>query len=133
MRIKSAVMAALGVVLTGLSAEAQVIGTFSWQTQPYCNRLLLTVVQQRGTYQLVGTDDQCGAASAPVTGAAVPAGTDAAIGVSIALGTGQAAHLSATISLSTLSGTWSDADGNTGVFAFSGAASVCCSGLVLTH
>jgi hypothetical protein len=121
MGVKTVVVAALGIGLGSLSADAQVIGTFPWQTQPYCNRIVLTVVQQGGVYQLVGTDDQCGAGSAPVTGTAVPTGSGVAMGVTIALASGRVAHLTASISLATLSGTWTDADGHTGAFVFSGA------------
>jgi hypothetical protein len=112
--------AALLVALATVSAraEAQTIGTFTWQTQPYCNVLLLTVIQEGAGYQLVGHDDQCGAAPAPVTGTAIPSGGGVAFGVAVALPSGRTAHLSATISLASLSGTWIDADGNTGPFAF---------------
>lgn len=117
---RTVVLGVVGIVLGSLSAEAQIIGTFSWQTQPYCNRVTMTVVQQGGVYQLVGTDDQCGAGPAPVTGTAIPSGSGVAMGVTVSLGTGHAAHLSATIALANLSGTWADADGRTGPFAFSG-------------
>lgn len=103
-------------------ATAQVIGTFSWQTQPYCNAITVTVIQQGALYQLTGTDNLCGAGTAPVTGTAVPVGSNVVFGITAALPTGRAAHLSATISLATLSGTWSDADGNTGGFAFGASA-----------
>lgn len=48
MSAKALTVAALGLMLATLSAEAQVIGTSSWQTQPYCNRVALTVVQTGG-------------------------------------------------------------------------------------
>ena len=35
--------AALAALLRPAPAEAQVIGTFSWQAAPYCNLLTLTV------------------------------------------------------------------------------------------
>jgi len=114
-------MSALAVAALALGcvpAGAQVIGTFSWQTQPYCNVVTVTVVQQGGLFQLLGSDNQCGAGTAPVTGTAVPVGGNVAFGFTVAPASGRAAHLSATISLGTLSGTWSDADANTGPFAF---------------
>ena len=114
---------AMAVLLVGTSrAQAQVIGTFTWQTQPYCNIVTLTVIQQGALFQLTGTDNLCGAGAAPVTGTAVPAGGGVAFGFTIALPTGGAAHLSATIALATLSGTWTDADGHTGPLTF-GASS----------
>lgn len=112
----------LGVVAVVLAlptvATAQVIGTFAWQTQPYCNAITVTVIQQGGLYQLTGTDNLCGAGTAPITGTAVPAGANVVFGITAALPSGRATHVSATISLGTLSGTWSDADGNTGPFVF---------------
>ena len=105
-------------MLTSLPAAGQTIGTFTWQTQPFCNVLTLTVIQQGAGYQLVGFDNQCGGAPAPVTGTAVPSGGGVAFGVAVALGSGRSAHLSASISLASLSGTWIDQDGNSGPFAF---------------
>lgn len=123
MRVRRTVqLLPLVVLLAGVSAEAQVIGTFRWQTRPACNLITLTVVQQGGMFQLTGSDDLCGAGAAPVTGTAVPAGGGIALGMSVALPSGRAAHLTATITLATVSGTWTDADGNTGPFAFTGAS-----------
>ena len=112
------VLATAAIALSSVPASAQVIGTFSWQTQPFCNTVTLTVVQQGGLFQVHGSDNQCGAGVAPVTGTAVPVGGNVAFGFTVALGSGRAAHLSATIALGTLSGTWTDADGNTGPFVF---------------
>jgi hypothetical protein len=102
-------------------ASAQVVGEFRWQTQPYCNVLTLMVVQQGAQFHLSGSDDLCGAGSAPVTGTAVATGGAVAIGVTIALPSGAPAHLTASIALANVSGTWNDADGHTGPFAFNAA------------
>lgn len=102
------------------AATAQVIGTFRWQTQPFCNVLTVTVVQQGAVYQLLGSDNLCGTGSAPLVGTGVPVGGAIAFGLTVNLPTGEAAHVSATVSLATISGTWSDADGRTGTFAFNG-------------
>jgi hypothetical protein len=115
-------LAAMAVAAAVSVSDAQVIGTFSWRTQPYCNIVTVTVIQQGGVYQLVGADNLCGTGTAPITGTAVPTGAGVAFGFSAALPTGGTAHLSATISLATLSGTWTDADGNTGSFAFGSPA-----------
>jgi hypothetical protein len=103
------------------TASAQVIGTFAWQTQPYCNVVTVTVVQQGAQYQLTGHDNLCGAGPAPVTGTAVPAGGGVRFGFAVARPDGRAAHLSASIDLGTLSGTWADEAGLGGTFAFGGA------------
>jgi len=120
MSLRAGVMLLLGAMVAAwpTAVAAQVIGTFSWQTQPFCNVVTVQVIQQGPLYQLIGSDNLCGAGTAPVTGTAVPAGGGVVFGITAALPSGRAAHLSATISLGTLSGTWSDADGNTGPFVF---------------
>ena len=44
----------LGTVLTTGSAEAQTIGTFNWQLQPFCNIVSLTVSLSGPGYTLDG-------------------------------------------------------------------------------
>ena len=56
------VTAVLGLVSPG-AAAAQPIGTFAWQTQPYCNQIVVAVTQIGATYTLDGYDDQCGGAN----------------------------------------------------------------------
>ena len=41
--------------------SAQVFGTFSWQMQPFCNVVTLTLTSVTGNFTLDGSDDQCGA------------------------------------------------------------------------
>lgn len=118
MTAKTVALVMTGLVLGWTRADAQVVGTFTWQTQPYCNKVSVTVVQHGGVYQLMGSDDLCGAGPAPVTGTAIPSATGVAMGLTIAYPGGQAAQLSTSISLASVSGTWTDADGHTGPFAF---------------
>jgi len=99
-------------------AGAQVMGTYSWQTQPYCNVVTLTIVQQGPAFQLSGVDNLCGAGSAPVTGTAVVTAGGVSMGLAVALPNGRAAHLSTTVSLANFAGTWTDSDGSSGPFAF---------------
>jgi hypothetical protein len=105
------------------SAHAQPLGSFSWQLQPYCNRVTVTVTQNGGIYTLDGTDDQCGAAqAAPLVGVAAPNPDGSiAFGLNIVSPTGQPIPVQARIAIATLSGTWTDNAGNGGAFAFSGA------------
>ncbi len=120
--VRRGVVGMFGVLAAAMPAAAQVIGTFSWQTQPYCNVITVTVVQQGPQYQVTGHDNLCGAGPAPVTGTAVPAGGGVRFGFAVARPDGRAAHLSATINLGTLSGTWADEAGSGGAFAFGGSA-----------
>ncbi len=106
------------LTLTVPTADAQVLGTFRWQTQPSCNVLSITIVQQGSVYQLTGSDDLCGAGTATVTGTAVVAAGGIAMGFAVALPNGRVAHMSSTVNLVNFAGTWTDSDGNTGPFAF---------------
>jgi hypothetical protein len=113
----------LAVILSATPAATQPLGSFTWQLQPYCNRVTVTVTQNGGIYTLDGTDDQCGAAQkAPLVGLAAP-NPDGSIGfgLNIVAPSGQPVPVQARISIATLSGTWTDSGGNSGTFAFGGA------------
>ena len=105
-------------------AAAQPFGTFTWQLQPFCNRVTLTINQDGAVYSLDGFDDQCGAPQrAPVVGTAVvnPDGT-AGLGFTVVTTPGgRAVHVDARVSPATGSGTWRDDAGNAGTFALGAA------------
>lgn len=106
--------------MTATDVAAQPLGTFTWQLQPYCNRVSVNVRQDGAVYTLDGWEDQCGAAQrAPLVGVATvnPDGS-IAFGLNIVSPTGQAIPVQARISMTTLGGTWSDAAGNGGAFVF---------------
>jgi len=117
----------LGVLGFSLSALAQPLGSFRWQLQPYCNVLTVTVTQQGSLYLIDGWDDACGAPKrASATGLA-QVNPDGTIGFGLTIVTApgaQGLHVSASISLATLGGTWSDSDGRTGTFVFTPGAPV---------
>ncbi|HUE90098.1 MAG TPA: hypothetical protein VMO26_28790 [Vicinamibacterales bacterium] len=117
---------AIGILMATGSAWAQPLGNFRWQQQPYCNILTLNVVGEGGNYTLDGSDDLCGASQkASVNGIAYqnPDGT-IGFGLTIVGPPGGAVHITATINLVTLGGTWSDSNGNTGLFVFTPGAGV---------
>ena len=107
------------------AANAQTLGTFRWQMQPFCNVAALTVTQIGGTYRLEGTDEQCGAATrASVIGTAFP-NPDGSIGLGFMIVStpgGVPLAVDATIAVSGLSGSWRDSAGRSGVFAFTAGA-----------
>lgn len=114
---------ALVVVMTALvtrGAEAQSLGTFTWQLQPFCNVVTVNVIQQGGVYTLDGYDNQCGAARrAPLVGLATP-NPDGSIGLGFQLVTvpgGRGLQVDARITLPSASGAWTDSAGNTGTLA----------------
>jgi hypothetical protein len=110
--------------LVALPAEAQPLGVFRWQLQPYCNILSLTVTQNGGIYTLDGTDDQCSGAQASVNGIAfVNPGGNIGFGLTVVTAPGGApVHIDATITLPSLNGTWRDSSGQQGTFTFTTGA-----------
>jgi hypothetical protein len=113
----AALFGSCGVVM---NAEAQPIGTYRWQLQPYCNVVTIAVVQQGGQYQLDGKDDLCGSSqSASLVGIAMPNPNGSiGLGMTLVTGSGNAVHVYAAISIGTLGGMWRDSAGNSGVFTF---------------
>ena len=103
------------------NAGAQSLGTFTWQQQPYCNLITVNVVQQGSVYQLDGYDDQCGAGTrAAVTGMAFP-NPNGTIGMGLTVVTSLTAapvHLSTSVTLPSVSGTWKDSTGQSGSFVY---------------
>ena len=102
------------------SADAQALGTFTWQLQPYCNVVTVNVIQQGAVYTIDGYDDQCGAPQrAPLTGVATP-NPDGTIGFGLNVVTapgGRGVQIEARIALPAGSGPWTDSAGNSGTFA----------------
>ena len=109
------------VLMSAASAEAQPLGTFRWQLQPFCNVVTVNVTQQGAIYTVDGYDDQCGAAQrAPLVGLATP-NPDGTIGFGLNVVTvpgGRGVQIDARITLPGWSGSWSDSAGNSGTFAF---------------
>lgn len=119
---KIAVSLALVVFVTIVEpAGAQSIGTYSWQLQPFCNNLTVNLTQQGAVFTVDGFDDQCGAPQrAPLVGMATQ-NPDGTIGFGLHIVTvpgGRPVDVDARISLSTLSGPWTDSTGNSGTFGF---------------
>ena len=112
-------LAAVSLLVPAMS-HAQPLGSFTWQLQPFCNRVTVNVRQDGAVYTLDGYDDQCGAAQrAAIVGLAMP-NPDGTIGFGLNVVTpaGQPVSVEARITLASLSGTWTDSGGNTGAFAF---------------
>ena len=120
-RFVRAALAAGGAVLLAAAAEAQPLGTFSWQLQPFCNVVTVNLTQQGAVYTMDGFDDQCGAPQrAALVGLATP-NPDGSIAVGLNIVTapgGRGVQVAARFSLPSASGTWSDSAGNAGTFAF---------------
>lgn len=106
----------LGILTS--TASAQPLGTFRWQLQPYCNIVTVNVVQSGGVYTLDGWDDQCQwmgglAPRAPLVGTAT-LNPDGTIGLGLQIVTapaGGTVHVSASLVLPSLTGSWRDSTG----------------------
>lgn len=110
--------------LTATTASAQVLGTYSWQMQPYCNVVTVTVTQDGSQFTVDGTDNRCGASQlASARGMAFfnPDGT-VGFGITIVPPDALPVEVTANISTATLSGTWRDDAGQSGSFVFNGSA-----------
>ena len=115
---------ALAVTMVPSRAIAQSLGSYTWQLQPFCNRVTVAIVQTGSTYTVDGFDDQCGAVQrAAVVGAATvnPNGT-VGFGFTTVVANGLPVHVNAQVSLPSASGTWQDSLGNSGTFVLAGAA-----------
>lgn len=118
-------LATLALVLAVLvpTASAQVFGTFSWQMQPFCNKVVLTLTTVPTGFVLSGFDDRCGAnPRSTASGQAIfnPNGTVSVNFTIVASPTGRTTGISGIVNPSTGSGTWTDSLGNTGTFALGG-------------
>ena len=120
-RVRFALAALCMTLLAASTASAQVFGTFSWQMQPYCNIVTLTITQIPGGYTIDGNDNQCGVGGklAGAVGMAL-LNPDGTVGLEFTIVTapsGKAVHVSASINPANGSGPWTDSVGNTGNFA----------------
>jgi len=120
-RLRTTLVAVCVTLAAALSASAQVFGTFSWQMQPYCNIVTMTITQIPGGYTIDGNDNQCGVGGR-LAGAAGMAllNPDGTVGLEFTIVTapsGKAVHVSASVSPANGSGPWADSVGNTGNFA----------------
>ena len=118
-------LATLVLVLAGSvqTASAQPFGTFSWQMQPYCNKVVLTLTTIPTGFALAGYDDRCGADQrSAASGQAVfnPNGTVSVNFTIVTSPTGRTSGVSGIVNPSTGNGTWTDSLGNTGSFALGG-------------
>lgn len=120
--VASALVLTVAAIALPLGADAQVLGTFRWNTAPFCNVLNVTVTQVGASFTLDGFEEQCGGnPRLPVHGVAVPQPNGSVtLGLSVVNSPGDPDpwNLEAVISPATVSGAWRDSAGNSGTFAF---------------
>ena len=101
--IAVAVTAALVSMAGATTASAQVFGTFSWQMQPFCNVVTLTLTSVTGNFTLDGSDDQCAATKKGSASGIGVFNPDGSVGLNFTIVTpgGQPLHVSASVSPAT--------------------------------
>jgi hypothetical protein len=115
--VLSAVVMAAAILGSPALAAAQ---TFVWQTQPYCNRLALTLTSTSAGFTVVGTDDGCGAARKASASGTIVLNADGTAGLRVSVVSsegGRAVDLWATVSTATGNGSWADGVGHSGTLA----------------
>lgn len=120
-----AFMLVLLILLRPSTTWAQVFGTFSWQLQPFCNAVTLTLTRSPAGFTVDGTDDLCGAfdKASAVGVASFNGGGYVTLNFTIVTAPlPRGVHVSAVVRPDTGAGTWSDSAGNSGVFVLAGAA-----------
>ena len=65
-------LALFALLVYSAPLQAQSLGTFRWQLQPFGSILNLNVTQQGSIYLMNGTEIQCSNPTLPVWGVAVP-------------------------------------------------------------
>lgn len=114
-RLVAAAMVAAALFVTVAESSAQVIGTFRWRFEPYCNVVTLTVIQQGPVYSAIGTDDDCGfTTGSPATASFFVGGGTVSGNITIVGAEGIGVNSRVDLSLASLSGTWTDNFGNSG-------------------
>lgn len=114
-----AMMVVGGVFLSVTGATAQVIGTFRWRFEPFCNVVTLTVIQQGSSFMGLGMDDDCGFSSGlPATATFFVAGGTIRGNITTIEADGTATNSRLQLSLATIAGNWNDNFDNSGSFIF---------------
>ena len=118
-----AVLVATTAAATPAAAQPS-LGTFRWQTLPFCNVLTLSVTITASAYRLEGTDDQCGGAPASAIGMGYPkADGTYGVGLTLIFASAVALHVDATILPGAgFNGSWTDSVGRSGTLFFTPAA-----------
>lgn len=104
-------------------AAAQVVGTFPWQMQPYCNVVTLTLGATPAGYTLDGVDDQCAAAQAAGVVGMASFSQHGLVSLTFTIVAAPSAvpvHVAGVVSPATGNGTWTDSAGHSGTLVFAG-------------
>ena len=108
------------LVTAATTAAAQPLGTFHWQTSPFCNVLTLAVTGTGSAFRLEGTDNQCGGTPASAIGMAyLKADGTVGVGLTLVFASAISLQIDATINPGAgFNGAWTDSVGRSGPLVF---------------
>jgi len=120
--VGSVAAAATTALLVSAPVAAQsVFGTHTWQMQPYCNVVTLTLSSSPGGAQIAGFDNLCGASNqASAVGMASP-NASGQVTLNFTIVTSPAArpvHVTAAVDVRTGNGVWTDSGGSSGTMVY---------------
>lgn len=117
-----AAAAAAAVLNSAAPVAAQsVFGTHTWQLQPYCNVITLTLSPSPGGAEVAGFDNLCGASdrASAVGMASQNAAGQVTLNVTIVTApAGRPVHLTGIVDVRSGAGVWTDSAGNTGTMVY---------------
>lgn len=117
----------LGMLVTAYDATAQaqnVLGTFTWKLQPFCNTVSVQVTQEGATYRLAGWEEGCGGVvRQPVQGTVSP-NLDGTLSFLLVTATAGGVPVTTAVrfDVGSLGGSWTDSAGNAGAFVLGAPA-----------
>lgn len=120
-KLVAAAVAAVILSLAAPTAAQSVFGTHTWQLQPYCNIVTLTLSPSPGGAQVAGFDNLCGASNqaSAVGMASLNAANQVTLNFSIVTApAGRPVHVTAVVDVRSGGGVWTDSAGNTGTMLY---------------
>lgn len=117
----AAAAAATVLNLAAPAAAQSVFGTHTWQLQPYCNVVTLTLSPSPGGAEVAGFDNLCGASdrASAVGMASQNAAGQVTLNVTIVTApAGRPVHLTGIVDVRSGAGVWTDSAGNTGTMVY---------------
>lgn len=120
-KLVAAAAAAAVLALAAPVAAQSVFGTHTWQLQPYCNVITLTLSPSPGGAEVAGFDNLCGASdrASAVGMASVNATGQVTLNVTIVTApAGRPVHVTAVVDVRSGGGVWTDSAGNTGTMVY---------------
>ncbi|MCC7243860.1 MAG: hypothetical protein IT180_18205 [Acidobacteria bacterium] len=121
----AAVLAVVAPWAAPVAAAQNVFGTHTWQMQPFCNVVTLTLSPAQGGARVEGFDNLCGTADRASAVGMASQNANGGVTLNFTVVTNPDArpvHVTAVVNLQSGGGTWIDSAGNSGAMAYGAAA-----------